>query len=117
MLYAHCGRRNIINIDLEKAIEIANTTHGVCIAMSSSERKGIDGICSGIYNTLDIITRRELITYTVALGTRREQGPYIAEPAEIALALRYSPHRLVGRRITIFTSNLGALLAMSQPRH
>jgi hypothetical protein len=46
-----------------------------------------------------------------------EQNPYTAELAAIAMALRCLPQHLVGRQVTILTSNQGALLAMSQPRH
>jgi hypothetical protein len=68
-------------------------------------------------DTLGIVTRREPITYAVTLGARTEQNPYIAELAAMAMAMRCLPHHLVGRQITILTSNLGALLAASQPRY
>jgi hypothetical protein len=55
--------------------------------------------------------------YAVTLRARTEQNPYIAELAAMAMAMRYLPCHLVDRQITIFTSNLGALLAASQPRH
>jgi hypothetical protein len=116
-LIAPWEERLLTKIDLEKAIETANTTHRVCIATSSSERKGMVGMAGAIYDTLGMITRREPIAYAVALGTRREQNPYTAELAAMAMAIRCLPHHLVGRRVTIFTSNLGALLAVSQPRH
>jgi hypothetical protein len=70
-----------------------------------------------IHDTLCMLTRREPTTYAVALGAREEQNLYTAELAAIAIAMRCLPHNLVGRRITIFTSNIGALLAVSQPRH
>jgi hypothetical protein len=70
-----------------------------------------------IYDTLGIVTRREPITYAITLGARTEQNPYTAELAAMAMAMRCLPHYLVGRQITIFTSNLGAVLAASQPRH
>jgi hypothetical protein len=103
--------RLVAKIDPEKAIDTAKATQGVCIATSSSGRKGIVGIGGAIYDTLGIVTRREPIMYAVTLGARTEQNPYIAELA--AMAMRCLPHHLVGRQITIFTSNLGALLAAS----
>ena len=109
--------RLITRIDPEKAIETAKTTQGVCIATSSSGRKGMVGMGGAIYDTLGIVTRVEPTTYAVTLGARTEQNPYIAELAAMAMAMRCLPHHLVGRQITIFTSNLGALLAASQPRH
>jgi hypothetical protein len=70
-----------------------------------------------IYNSLGIITYREPITYSAILGTRTEQNPYIAELAAMAIAIkRLLPH-LVGRQITIISSNQGALLATNQPRY
>jgi hypothetical protein len=56
--------RLVGKIDPEKAIDTANAAHGVCIATSSSERKGVSGMGRAIYDTLGIITRREPITYT-----------------------------------------------------
>jgi hypothetical protein len=64
-----------------------------------------------------MVTRGDPITYAVTLGAGTEQNPYTAELAAMAMAMRCLPHDLVGRQITIFTSNLGALLAVSQPRH
>jgi ribonuclease HI len=109
--------RLVAKIDPEKAIETANATQGICIATSSSGRKGMVGMGGAIYDTLGIVTRREPITYAVTLGARTEQNPYIAELAAMARAMGHLPQHLVGREITIFTSNLGALLAASQPRH
>jgi hypothetical protein len=70
-----------------------------------------------IHDTLGIVTGREPITYSVTLGARTEQNPYTAELAAMAMAMRRLPLHLVGRRITIITSNQGALLATNQPRH
>jgi hypothetical protein len=109
--------RLVTRIDPEKAIETAKATQGVCIATSSSGRKGMVGMGRAIYDTLGLVSRREPITYAVTLGPKTEQNPYIAELATMAMAMRCLPHHLVGRQITIFTSNLGALLAASQPRH
>jgi ribonuclease HI len=84
---------------------------------SSSERKGMVGMGGVIHDTLSTGTNREPITYSVTLGTRAEQNPYTAELEAIAMAMRRLPWYLVGRQITIFTSNKGALQATSQPRH
>jgi hypothetical protein len=66
-----------------------------------------------IHDTLGIVTSREPITYSVTLGIRIEQNPYTAELAAMAMAMKHLPPHLVGRHITIFTSNQGALLAVS----
>ena len=75
---------------------------------------GIGGVT---HDTLSTGTIREPITYSVTLGTREEQNPYTAELEAIAMAMRRLPWYLVGRQITIFMSNKGALQATSQPRH
>jgi hypothetical protein len=86
-------------------VEIANLTHGIQIATSSSERRGIVGMGGAIYDTLSNRQNGEPITYSVTLGTRTEQNPYTAELAAIAMAIRCLPLFLVGRQITIFTSS------------
>jgi hypothetical protein len=101
----------------EVAVCIANTTRGIRIATSSSARKGIVGMGGAIHDTLGIATGREPITYSVTLGTRTEQNPYTAELAAMAMAMKRLPLHLVGRQITIISSNQGALLATSQPGH
>jgi hypothetical protein len=101
----------------EETINIANTTCGIRFATSSSARKGIIRIGAAIYDTLGIETGREPITYSVTLGARTEQNPYTAELAAMAMALKRLSQHLVGRQTSIITSNLGALLATSQPRH
>jgi ribonuclease HI len=75
------------------------------------------GIGEAIYDSLGIVTGGEPTTHAVTLGARTEQNPHVAELAAIAMAMRYLPHHLVGRQITIFTSNRGALLSASQPKH
>lgn len=80
---------------------------------SSSTRKGIVRIGGVIYDTLSIVTRRELITYTVNLGVRTEQNLYIVELTVMAMAIRRLLYYLVGRQITIFMSNLGVLLTVN----
>jgi hypothetical protein len=104
-------------VTLEQDLNKTRDCQGVCIATSSSGRKGMVGMGGAIYDTLGIVTRREPITYAVTVGARTEQNSYTAELAAVAMAMRRLPLHLVGRQITIFTSNLGALLAVGQPRH
>jgi hypothetical protein len=84
---------------------------------SSSKRKGLVRMGGAIYDTLDMVTRREPIIYVVTLGIRTEQNLYVAEFTAIAKAVRCLSLYLVSRQITIFTSNIGALLAVSQQTH
>jgi hypothetical protein len=77
--------RLVTRIDPEKAIETAKATQEVCVATSSSGRKGMVGMGGAIYDTLGIVTRREPITYAVTLGARTKQNPYIAELAAMAI--------------------------------
>ncbi|KAH9203026.1 hypothetical protein DL95DRAFT_529820, partial [Leptodontidium sp. 2 PMI_412] len=70
-----------------------------------------------IHDTLGIVTGREPITYSVTLGARTEQNPYTAELAAMSMEMKRLPQYLVGRQVTIISSNQGDLLATSQPRH
>ena len=106
-----------IDHETEMALETAKAIQGIRIATSSSERNGVVGMGGVIYDTLSSRTNEEPITYAITLGTRMEQNPYTAELEAIAMAVRCLPMRMVGRQITIFTSNQGALQAISQPRH
>jgi hypothetical protein len=106
-----------IDPDREKAIEVANSTQGILIATSSSERRGMVGMGGAIHDTLGNTPNREPVIYSVTLGTRAEQNPYTAELAAIVMAMRCLPPRLLRRQITIFTSIQAALLAVSQPKH
>lgn len=68
-----------------------------------------------IYNTFGILQNREPIRYLVTLGRRTEQNPYAAELAAMAMVVKLLPLDIIGRQITMFTSNQAALLATSQP--
>lgn len=103
--------------DREKAVEAVNSTHGILIATSSSERKGIVGMGGAIHDTLHNEPNQKPVTYSITLGTRTEQNPYTAELAAIAMAMRHLPPSLTRRQITICTSNQAALLAVGQPKH
>jgi hypothetical protein len=98
-----------IDPEREEAIKVANTTCGIRVATSSSERRGVVGMGGAIHDTLGIVSSRETITYSVSLGPRTEQNPYTAELAAIATAIKRLPLHLVGSQIIIFTSNQGAL--------
>lgn len=100
----------------EEEVSSTNITRGIQIATSSSGRRGIVGIGGAIHDGLGIVTGREPIIYSCTLGTRAEQNPYTAELTAIAVAIKRLPLHLVGRQITIMSSNLGALLTTSQPR-
>jgi hypothetical protein len=102
-----------INLDKDRATEIAISTQGIQIATSSSGRRGMVGMGGAIYDTL---SNREATTYSVTLGPRAEQNLYTAELAAISMATGCLPPDLQGRQITIFSSNQAALLALSQPK-
>jgi hypothetical protein len=63
-----------------------------------------------------MVQNGELIRYSATLGKRTEQNPYVAESVAIARALKRLPTDLIGRHITVFTSNQAAILAVSQPQ-
>jgi hypothetical protein len=95
----------IINLRAEKAINVANSIRGIQIATSLSTRRGVVRIEGAIHNTLSIVTDRELTTYLVTLEARTKQNLYTAELAAIVIAIKRLPLHLVGRQITIVTSN------------
>lgn len=105
-----------IDSDKDKAVESANSTEGIRIAASSSERRGLVGMGAVILDSPGMASNSEPVTYSITLGMRTETNPYVAELAAIAMAMRGLPQHLVGRQITIFTRNQAALLALSQPR-
>jgi hypothetical protein len=99
----------VIDPDSAKAVEEANCTSGICIATSSSERRGMVGMGGAIHDSYGQMPSRLPVTFAVTLGPRSEQNPYVAELEAIAMAIRGLPLYLVGRKITIFTSNQAAI--------
>ena len=69
-----------------------------------------------IRDTLGDAANREPVTYSIIVGTRAEQNPYVVELAAIAIAMKHLPPRLLEREITVLTSNQATLLAVSQPK-
>jgi ribonuclease HI len=101
---------------VEIATDAAQLIHGIRVATSSSVKGGIVGMGMAMHDTLGIAVFKESAAHSAALGTRLEQNPYTAELEAIAVALNSIPVYVLYRQITIFTSNQGALLAISQPR-
>jgi hypothetical protein len=55
-------------------------------------------------------------SYSIILGKRIEQNPYIVELEAIVVALEHIPPRICCRWISILSSNRSAVAAISQPR-
>jgi hypothetical protein len=106
----------IIDPDGERAAGMANRTSGICIATSSSERKGMVGMGGAIYDTHSRMPNGQPITFSVTLGPRSEQNPYIAELEAMAMAIQGVPPYLLRREITIITSNQAAIQVVNQPK-
>jgi hypothetical protein len=68
-----------------------------------------------ISDTSGMVQNGELIRYLATLGKRTEQSPYVPELVAITKGVKGLPTDLMGRHITIFTSNQAAILAVSQP--
>jgi hypothetical protein len=106
----------IIDTDCEKAGEAARRASGIRVATSSSLRKDMVGMGGAIHDSYGRIPDRPPVTFTVTLGPRSEQNPYIAEVKAIAMAICALPIYLMGREITIFTSNLAAIQVINKPK-
>ena len=105
-----------IDADCKKAVETANHTRGIRIATDSSLRKGMVGMGGAIHDRCCRIPRGPPVTFSVTLGPRSEQNPYVAELKAIAMAVRGLPSYLVGRDIAIFTSNQAAIQVINNPK-
>ena len=106
----------IINPDSERAVEVANCISGICIATSSSERKGMVGMGGAIFDTYGRMPNGRPITFAVTLGPRDEQNPYVAELEAMTMAVQGIPPYLLRRDITIVTSNQAAIRVVNQPK-
>ena len=106
----------IIDTDCEKAVETAKHTSGIRIATSSSLRKDMVGMGGAIHDSYGRIPNGPPVTFTVTLGPRSEQNPYVAELEAIAMAVRGLPPYLEGREVTIFTSNQAAIQVINKPK-
>ena len=105
-----------IDASREQAVEAAQSTRGIIIATSASDRSGMVGVGGVVCHSLSSMLNGEATTLSVTLGTRTEQNPYTAELTAIAMAMQCLPRHLQRGHVTIFTSNQAALLAVSQPR-
>jgi hypothetical protein len=106
----------IIHPDSERAVEVANCISGICIATSSSERKGMVGMGGAIFDTYGRMPNGQPVTFAVTLGPRAEHNPYVAELEAMAMAVQGIPPYLLRREITIITSNQAAIQMVNQPK-
>ena len=104
----------VINADSEEVVERTNCTSGICIATSSSLRKGMVGMGGAIRDSYGRVPSRPPVTFAVTLGPRSEQNPYVAELEAIAMAVRGLPPYLVEQETTIFTSNQAAIQVINR---
>jgi hypothetical protein len=97
-------------------VEVANHISGICIATSSSERKDMVGIEGAIFDTYSRMPNGQPIMFTITLGLRSEQNPYVAELETMAVAIQRVLLYLLRKEITIVTSNQAVLQMVSQPK-
>ncbi|EEA20161.1 hypothetical protein TMatcc_000136 [Talaromyces marneffei ATCC 18224] len=108
--------QTICERDSAKATELASKAVGILIATSASARAGLVGMGGCMIDTQANGNNDTMPSYSITLGKRTEQNPYIAELGAIAAALERIPVRTCRRWITILSSNRSALAAISQPR-
>ncbi|KZL63333.1 putative transposable element [Colletotrichum incanum] len=94
----------IIGEEETRAIGTAST---VRVAVSSSVRREIKRSV--------LRDDPELQPFSFTLGPRTEQNPYSVELAAIAYTLRRSLRGVADERITVVTSNKGAVLSLKRP--
>jgi hypothetical protein len=94
----------VIDLDKERAAEMAHDLVGIRIAISSSYRSEMVGIGGVIHDSFDGADT-QLTAFSITLGPRSEQNSYTAELAAIAQALRLIPPSSPRRQIVVFTSN------------
>jgi hypothetical protein len=93
-----------------------DSLQGILIATSASDRNDKVSAGGAIRDTENSATIGRDITYSRALGPRREQNPYTAELAAISQALRCLPEQIQGRSIYIITRCLSAVQVLMQPK-
>ena len=74
------------------------------------------GMGGAIHDSYGRIPNGPPVTFTVTLGPRSEQNPYVAKLEAIAIAVCILPPYLAGREITIFTSNQAAIQVINNPK-
>ena len=87
----------------------------VQVAVSCSAQNGIVGFGVATQRTTSTHSKPKRKTFYSTIGSRSQQNPYSGELAAIAQALKRLP-QLRYRKITLLTSNKGAVLALKRPR-
>ncbi|XP_044717337.1 uncharacterized protein HRG_08845 [Hirsutella rhossiliensis] len=108
--------RVLCDLDDDQAAELVAKAQGIVVATSSSERRGVVGMGGCVRDTRVNNEQEALASYSITLGPREDQNPYVAELEAIATALRCMPARLEQRELVFVTSNRSAMQAIGQPR-
>ncbi|KZL63403.1 reverse transcriptase, partial [Colletotrichum incanum] len=99
----------------EEETRATGTASTVRVAVSSSVRREIVGVGGVVQKRSVLRDDPELQPFSFTLGPRTEQNPYSAELAAIAYTLRRSLRGVANERITVVTSNKGAVLSLKRP--
>lgn len=86
----------------------------VQVAVNCSARNGIVGIGIAIQQATSTRRKPTRKTFYSTIGSRSQQNPYSGELAAMAQALKHFS-QLRYRKITLLTSNKGAVLALKRP--
>ncbi|KAK8912689.1 hypothetical protein VCV18_012368 [Metarhizium anisopliae] len=104
------------DIDRERAVEAAAGIEGIIVATSASEKAGTVGAGGTLRDTSRLGEDDRLAKYSMTIGSREEQNPYMGELAATAMALRCLPGWLRNRDVMIISSNQSALQVVARPR-
>lgn len=106
----------VCEVERKMAIAAANSAEDITITTSASDKGGMVGMGGIVSHRAAGQANRVVARYSVTLGSRDDQNPYMAELGVIAMALRCMPDGLRDRRLTILSSGQSALKAIARPR-
>jgi ribonuclease HI len=104
-----------LELDRDKASNNAKEKTGLIITTSCSQKNNLVGIGFTI-NTNTHGTQSRPIKHHITIGTSSDQNPFTGELQAISKALAALPQDTHRQQITIFSSNLAAIQAITQPK-
>lgn len=105
-----------IEMDREKNVREINRFQGTRSIVGVSARHGIVGIGGAIQDKREGQPPRNKREFSITIGERSEQNLYTAELAGCLAAVQRIDTTTAERNVEIYSSNLGMIQALTQPR-